>query len=590
MDGYITIGTNLDTKKFDKEIVDLEYKLNDIESSLEMSSKDKTLFSTREIKEMEVEAEKLRNRLIDLQKKQSKIGKNDFSNMKDSLDDVGNSIQKVTKRVIRWGLAIFGIRSAYMLVRQSMSTLSQYDEQMATDIEYIRYAIANTLKPIIETILNLVKQLLIYVGYLANAWFNVDIYANASARDFAKANKNAQKLSKTLSGFDEMNILNENGTTGVANAPSFNLASLEDTPAPGWLQWLGKNGDKIVAIITGIATALTLIRFGVTAIKALGIGIAISGIVYAIENLIKFLKNPTFKNFIGILEGIAIAIMGVAIAINAWPVAIGAAIAFVIVEIVKHFDEIKEMLNNLIKWMDKNVLGGLRQLFGPVGDLIYLPIKVALDMIKTLFNDLFEGIKKIIDGIVKMFRGDFFGGIKDIFSGLFDILIAPFDSMFEAIKNIFAGVVNFIIDMINVLIDALNKISFTIPDWIPGIGGKKFGINLKKLSRIGEKQKSGGGGFRAKGGIFYPNKLPKLAVGGIINNPGAGVPYHGATIGERGAEAVVPLTDSQQMQLLGEAIGKYITINANITNTMNGRVISRELQRVQNNSDFAYNR
>ena len=67
------------------------------------------------------------------------------------------------------------------------------------------------------------------------------------------------------------------------------------------------------------------------------------------------------------------------------------------------------------------------------------------------------------------------------------------------------------------------------------------------------------------------------------------MPYNGAIIGERGAEAVVPLTDSQQMELLGETIGRYITINANIVNTMNGRVISRELKQVQNNQDFAYN-
>ena len=85
----------------------------------------------------------------------------------------------------------------------------------------------------------------------------------------------------------------------------------------------------------------------------------------------------------------------------------------------------------------------------------------------------------------------------------------------------------------------------------------------------------GGGGFRAKGGIYYP----KLAVGGIINMPGRGVPYHGATIGERGAEAVVPLTDSQQMALIGEAIGKYITINAKIVNSMNGRILNSELQK-----------
>lgn len=60
-------------------------------------------------------------------------------------------------------------------------------------------------------------------------------------------------------------------------------------------------------------------------------------------------------------------------------------------------------------------------------------------------------------------------------------------------------------------------------------------------------------------------------------------------IGESGAEGVIPLTDSQAMETLGEAIGKYITINANITNTMNGRVISRQIQQIIANQDFAYN-
>ena len=64
----------------------------------------------------------------------------------------------------------------------------------------------------------------------------------------------------------------------------------------------------------------------------------------------------------------------------------------------------------------------------------------------------------------------------------------------------------------------------------------------------------------------------------------------GAIVGESGREGVIPLTDSQQMALLGEAIGKYITINANITNSMNGRIISRELQKIQNEQSFASNR
>jgi hypothetical protein len=85
-------------------------------------------------------------------------------------------------------------------------------------------------------------------------------------------------------------------------------------------------------------------------------------------------------------------------------------------------------------------------------------------------------------------------------------------------------------------------------------------------------------------------KIPYLATGGIINNPGIGVPLGMARGGEAGAEGVIPLTDTQAMETLGATIGKYITINANITNTMNGRVISRELQKINTNNDFAMNR
>ena len=63
----------------------------------------------------------------------------------------------------------------------------------------------------------------------------------------------------------------------------------------------------------------------------------------------------------------------------------------------------------------------------------------------------------------------------------------------------------------------------------------------------------------------------------------------GAIAGESGREGVIPLTDSQAMAELGREIGRYITVNANIVNSMNGRVISRELKHIQNEQDFAYN-
>ena len=167
---------------------------------------------------------------------------------------------------------------------------------------------------------------------------------------------------------------------------------------------------------------------------------------------------------------------------------------------------------------------------------------------KGAFEGLFGGIKKIVTGIIQIFKGDFKNGFMNVFGGLKDILLAPFNALVSGINSLIRGV---------------NKIRFDVPDWVPGFGGKKFGFNIPQI--------------------------PRLAVGGIVNMPGRGVPIGGAIAGESGREGVIPLTDSQAMETLGQAIGRYITINANITNTMNGRVISRELQKINNNSDFAKN-
>lgn len=90
---------------------------------------------------------------------------------------------------------------------------------------------------------------------------------------------------------------------------------------------------------------------------------------------------------------------------------------------------------------------------------------------------------------------------------------------------------------------------------------------------------------------FSIRKVFGLAKGGIINLPGPGVPLTSGVVGgERAPEGVIPYTDDQVMETLGEAIGRHITINASITNSMNGRVISRELQKINNESEFGLNR
>lgn len=82
---------------------------------------------------------------------------------------------------------------------------------------------------------------------------------------------------------------------------------------------------------------------------------------------------------------------------------------------------------------------------------------------------------------------------------------------------------------------------------------------------------------------FTGNPLPKLAVGGIVNRPGRGVP---AIIGEAGAEAVLPLENNTEwMDILADKIGGNVTIPI----YMDGKKIATYVVDIQKKKAFAMN-
>lgn len=477
-----------------------------------------------------------------------------FESINTSIKNVSRGLTNVVKKVTRWGLAIFGIRGAYMAVRNAINVISQSDEKLKADITYMKNVFAYALEPVVRKIIELAKQLLYYVAYIIKMWTHYDIFAVAN-KNIKKATAGAKDLKKQLAGFDEMNVLSDSNAGSGVNT----TMNLDDFDAPKWLQLVGKYSKVLLPILGGVFGKLFKL-------KKLGIAIALYGIYETIKGIIEFAHDPNFQSLIKIIEGIAITVIGIGVAIGSWPLVIGGVIAYIVVQLVKNFDTIKQKFKDLRTWLDEHVLKWLKEHLGKVGEFLYIPIKVAIDIVEDLFDGFIGGIKKIIEGIVKIFKGDFVGGLKDIFSGLLSIILAPFRAWYDTVK----GWINGILDLLGLVNKEKNKT-------LGGGGTGSYG---------------GGGsmGGRAKGGIFYPSKLPKLAVGGIINMPGRGVPYNGAYIGERGAEAVVPLTDSQQMALLGEAIGKYININATVPVYVGNRMVAKELKRINAEDDFAYNR
>lgn len=573
------IGETLD-KMYAKEV-----KLN--------NAVDRTSLAYKQTKD-NVTSYKAKIESINSQKQQAQVDQ-----LKNGFNKMNTSVSSSIKHIGRLALGIFSVASAYRLMSSASSTLGQYDEQYATNLEYIRYLIAQAIAPALKYVVNLASTLLSYLNYILNAWFGITLFSKNSAKNFMNAknstggiSKNTGKIKKDLqtTPFDEMNVLSDTSSSGTSGAvaPSID-PSLFEGKVPDWLKWIANNKNLILSVMAGVGAGLLAWKLGLDGIKALGIGVLISGIMYTIQSLISYLNDGSWENFGKIIQGIGVALLGLAIIIGSVPVAVAGAITLIVGTIVKYWEQIKAFLQNGIDWLVSKT-DWVKDNFGIVGETIYTIFTSLLQGLLNIFDSLFTAIKGMFDGIIKFIKGVFSGdwkqvweGIKDIFSSVWNGIKGIVSSVWQYIKSIFNSLVNLvkgiantiwgvikilinlIISGINVLIRGMNQLSFDAPDWVPGIGGKRWGVNIPQI--------------------------PRLAKGTILNAPGRGVPVAGgrALAGEAGREAYLPLSDTQLLEELGSTIGKYITINANITNSMNGRIISRQLQKIQNDSNFAYN-
>ena len=175
---------------------------------------------------------------------------------------IGEGFNKVIKKVGKLTLAIFGIRSAYMLVRRAMDTITQGDEQLKADVDYMKNAFAYTLEPVIRQIIGLVQTLMRYIQYIVYKWTGKNIFANAN-KSLKSATGQAKELKKTLMGFDEINMLQSSSTSGGGTTtPSFDLSNVMDESAmPKWVQWIADNKkliEDLAITALGIFGTLTI--------------------------------------------------------------------------------------------------------------------------------------------------------------------------------------------------------------------------------------------------------------------------------------------------------------------------------------------
>lgn len=204
------------------------------------------------------------------------------------------------------------------------------------------------------------------------------------------------------------------------------------------------------------------------------------------------------------------------------------------------FSMVKEYLGLIVEGVQA-FIALFMEFWDKYGENIVAVLKAAFDLIMTILKVALDIVMDVFKIFIALFKGDWEGlwqGVKDLFAtiwnGIGDILVAAFKLIIEqaklylnilgdSISKIFMGIkegilgiwdgivkgikgyINLILDGMNFMIKQMNKISFSIPDWVPKVGGKSFGINIPKIPMLAE-----GGNILDDGSVMVGEQGPEI--------------------------------------------------------------------------------
>lgn len=180
------------------------------------------------------------------------------------------------------------------------------------------------------------------------------------------------------------------------------------------------------------------------------------------------------------IQGIITVVMGV-VGVLGGPltIAIVAAIA-ILTLLVANWDKVKSVMENFDQWLQIVFSTDWERMFGVFGGIV--------GAFATGLEGAWNGIKQIFNGFITFIRGVFSGnwrmaleGLISIFKGVFGTLVSIAKIPINGIIGLINGMIFAIESGINKAISMINKLSFDVPDWVPGIGGKHWGFNFPKI-------------------------------------------------------------------------------------------------------------
>lgn len=515
----------------------------------------------------------------------------------DSMDTFSKRVSGLFKRVLVFSL----ITRALQSLRTWLGKTIMQNEEARAAVARLKAAFLTLAQPILQVVIpvfvklvdiltQVVTAIAKFFGMLSGKSWGAQVAAakglNAEKEAIEGVGSAAEDASKSMASFDEINQITSNQTSGGGGgaggaastdiAPDFsNLDMAEDklhdilglvgAIAAGLLAWkiasmFTNDLSKIAGIALAAAGAFALVYFWLDAWKngidlqnflgmlaglaalaaglaiafgpiAAGIALVVGGLAMLVVGIKDVIENGfNLVNTLTIIAGILAAGIGISLLTGSWiPLLIAGFVAALValVSFTGHGEELIEGLKNIIDGFGKFFKGvftgdlklaaegakqiweGLKQTWNAIvnsikdaWDMFITWLQSKSPMLAAIFqtygnfiSGLFNSIKQWLNGIIEFISGVFTGdwtkaweGVKDIFKGIWNGIITAVEYA-----------INFIINGINLLISALNTIHFEVPDWVPLIGGRSFGISIPLVSNVALPR-------LAQGAVIPPNR------------------------------------------------------------------------------------
>lgn len=388
----------------------------------------------------------------------------------DSMNTFSKRVSGLFKRVLVFSL----ITRALQSLRTWLGKTIMQNEEARAAVARLKAAFLTLAQPILQVVIpvfvklvNILTQVVTaiakFFGMLSGKSWSAQKSAAQGLNEEQKALEGvgsaAEDASKSMASFDEINQLTDNTASGSGGGGG--AASTEIAPDFSNLDMAEDKLHDILGLVGAIAAGLLAWKiaslFTNDLSKIWGIALAVAGAFALVYFWLDAWNNGIdLQNFLGMLAGLAALAVGLAIAFG--PIAAGIALvvgglAMLVVGIKDVIENGFNLVNTLTTIAGLLAAGiGISLLTGSWIPLLiagFLAALVALVSFTGHGEELIQGLKNIIDGFGKFFKGVFTGDMKLAVEGIKQI--------WEGMKQTWNAIVSSIKDAWNMFITWLQS-------------------------------------------------------------------------------------------------------------------------------------